>query len=105
MHKAPAAKVTIPAPANISINTPRDPNTLSNYNNFKTTHTAVDLHVDFEKKLLHGTVSLTLKSLTEAETDELILDTRYVKLGSPASRSILKTGIGVVAMYSKNLKP
>ena len=77
MHRAPRAMVARPEPDNVSINTPRDPNTLSNYNNWTTTHTAVDLKIDFEKKLLHGSVKLSLKSLTDAETNEIVLDTRY----------------------------
>jgi len=76
MHRAPAAMVSRPEPANVSINVPRDPNTLSNYNNFRTTHTGVDFHVDFKQRLLEGTVSLHLKSLTDAETDKIVLDTR-----------------------------
>lgn len=56
---------------------PRDPNTLSNYHKFSTTHTSVDFKIDFEQKLLGGKITLKLKSLTDAETDEIILDTRY----------------------------
>lgn len=67
--------VSGPAP-DVFINTPRDPNTLSNYNNFRTAHTAVDFHVDFSKHLLRGTVSLDLKSVTNAETKEIRLDAR-----------------------------
>lgn len=80
MHRAPAAMVTRPEPANVSISQPRDPNTLSNYNNFKTTNTAVDLKIDFQKQTLSGLVSLTLKSLTEGETDQVILDSRFDSL-------------------------
>jgi len=76
MHKAPAAVVTKMEAASVTINTPRDPCTLSNYNNFRTTHTSVDFHVDFQAKKLSGNVTLLLKSLTNAETEEILLDTR-----------------------------
>lgn len=79
MHRAPAAMVTRPsADPNVEIRTPRDPNTLSNYHNFVTTHTAAGFEIDFEKKILKGGVRLTLKSLTDGESDEIVLDTRYV---------------------------
>jgi leukotriene-A4 hydrolase len=67
----------------------RDPSTLSNYDKFETTNTAVDLHIDFDKKRLTGTVTLTLQSLTYAEASEVVLDTSYldikdVKVGGKA---------------------
>jgi len=43
--------------------TPRDPNTVSNYNHWKTKHTVVDLAIDFKKQRLHGTVSLLPETL------------------------------------------
>jgi len=61
----------------MTVNVPRDPNTLSNYHNFKTTHTTVHFVLDFDKKRLYGNVILSLQSLTEAETSDIILDTRY----------------------------
>ena len=60
----------------VTINPPKDPCTLSNYHNFQTTHTNVDLRIDFARKLVHGNVILSLKSITEAETTEVVLDTR-----------------------------
>ena len=65
---------------NTTINPPRDPNTLSNYNNWRTTHTAVDFHVLFDEQRLKGRVSLDLKSITEAETKEIILDSSYLSI-------------------------
>jgi len=56
----------------------RDPSTLSNYERFETTNTAVDLHIDFDRKRLTGSVTLTLRSLTNAETSEIVLDTSYL---------------------------
>jgi leukotriene-A4 hydrolase len=57
---------------------PRDPNTLSNYNNWKTKHTIADLAIDFKKQRIHGTVTLQLESLTEAGCEEIILDSSFV---------------------------
>lgn len=67
-----------PVDVDITIRNPRDPNTLSNYHNFVTRHTSVDLVIDFDKRLLKGTVALTFESLINGETDSLILDTRWV---------------------------
>lgn len=64
---------------NITIKTPRDPNTLSNYHNFVTRHTSVDFDIDFDKKRLYGSVTLTLESLTDEDVKEIVLDSRYVK--------------------------
>jgi leukotriene-A4 hydrolase len=61
-----------------TINMPRDPNTLSNYNNWKTKHTIADLAIDFKKQRLTGTVTLQLESITEKESDEIILDTSFL---------------------------
>jgi leukotriene-A4 hydrolase len=60
------------------INPPRDPNTLSNYNNWLTKHTIVDLAIDFKKQVLHGTVTLQLESRTDKESKEIILDTSFI---------------------------
>lgn len=85
MHKAPAAKVTVPmTDPNATIRTPRDPNTLSNYHNFLTKHTVAEFEIDFEKKVLNGGVELTFESLTDAEAKEVVLDTRLVQ---PSLRS------------------
>ena len=70
---------------NASIKMPRDPNTLSNYHNYVTRHTSVDFDIDFEKKRLYGSVTLTLESLTDGAVKDVILDSRYVLY----SRSLL----------------
>lgn len=64
-----------------SINPPRDPNTLSNYNNWRTTHTAVNFRVLFEEQRLTGSVSLQLNSITDSETTDIILDSSYLDIG------------------------
>jgi leukotriene-A4 hydrolase len=63
-----------------TINPPRDPNTLSNYNNWRTTHTTANFHVLFDEQRLKGSVSLRLKSITDAETNEIILDSSYLDI-------------------------
>lgn len=62
------------------VNPPRDPNTLSNYNNFITTHTTVNFKIDFERKTVGGKVALTLKSITDAATKEILLDTSFLNV-------------------------
>lgn len=69
-----------PAPESVAkeaakaIHAPRDPNTLSNYNAWRTKHTTADFNVDFDNKRLTGTVHLTLEKL--ADEKQIILDTR-----------------------------
>jgi leukotriene-A4 hydrolase len=65
-----------------SLNGTRDPNTLSNYNDWKTRHTIADLAIDFKKQSLHGTVTLRLESVTEKESQEIILDTSFLDVQS-----------------------
>jgi len=63
-----------------SITPPRDPNTLSNYNSWKTKHTIADLAIDFKKQRLTGAVTLQLESLTEKESEEIVLDTSFLDI-------------------------
>jgi leukotriene-A4 hydrolase len=63
-----------------SINMPRDHNTLSNYNNWKTRHTIANLAIDFKKQCLAGTVILQLESITEKESEEITLDTSFLDI-------------------------
>lgn len=55
------------------IRPPRDPNTLSNYNNFLTTKTVANLEINFETKSISGNVNLELTSITEAESQEMFV--------------------------------
>jgi leukotriene-A4 hydrolase len=57
-----------------SIHAPRDRNTLSNYNAWRTKHTTADFNIDFEGKRLTGVVHLTLEKL--ADENKVVLDTR-----------------------------
>ena len=62
------------------INPPRDPNTLSNYNNFRTTHTTVNFNIDFQNKVVGGKVVVTLKSLSDSAAKEILLDTSFLNV-------------------------
>lgn len=59
---------------------PRDPNTLSNYNNIVTTHTVANFSIDFNKRIISGNVILRLRSITDAESKEIVLDTSFLKI-------------------------
>lgn len=58
----------------------RDPNTLSNYNDFITTHTVANLTIDFEEKILTGNILLRLKPVTKTKGKELVLDSSYLDI-------------------------
>lgn len=58
-----------------SIHQPRDPNTLSNYNAWRTKHTTANLVIDFARRRLKGNVELTLERLSDEK--KIVLDTRY----------------------------
>ncbi|KAF2094168.1 leukotriene A-4 hydrolase [Rhizodiscina lignyota] len=60
---------------------PRDPNTLSNYDDVRTTHVVANFEIDFEKKRLVGSVLLKLKSLTD-NLKSVVLDTSYLDIES-----------------------
>ncbi len=60
------------------INKPRDPNTLSNYNNWRTTHTSTNFDILFNEQKITGNVNHKLRSTTKAETREIILDSSHV---------------------------
>jgi hypothetical protein len=56
----------------------RDPNTLSNYDQYLTTHTSVNYSIDFEKKRLSGHVVLTLKAVGQSGSTEVVLDSSFL---------------------------
>ncbi|OAL48063.1 leukotriene A-4 hydrolase [Pyrenochaeta sp. DS3sAY3a] len=68
------------ADPNATITTPRDPNTLSNYHNYVTRHTSVDFDIDFEKKRLYGSVTLTFESLTDEKVKDIVLDSSFLDI-------------------------
>lgn len=59
---------------------PRDPNTLSNYNSWKTSHTIANFAIDFKSQRLSGTVTLRLESITDKESEEIVLDTSFLDI-------------------------
>jgi leukotriene-A4 hydrolase len=63
------------------IHPPRDPNTLSNYNNWVSTHITANFDILFEQKRLVGNVVHKLKSITNAESTDIVLDTNHVDIG------------------------
>lgn len=69
----------------------RDPNTLSNYAEWRVRHTTVNFTVDFDKQHLKGSVLLELESQTDRGSREIVLDTNHlsvssVRLGSADSK-------------------
>ena len=54
----------------------RDPNTLSNYDEFLTKHVTANLDIDFTKERLKGNVTLDVEVLQRS--DKVILDTSYL---------------------------
>ncbi|KAH8170589.1 peptidase family m1 domain-containing protein [Sarocladium implicatum] len=56
----------------------RDPSTRSNYGAWRTRHTTANFNIDFEAKRLKGSVILELVSQTDKQSNEVILDSRFV---------------------------
>lgn len=63
------------------INSPRDPNTLSNYNNWILTHITANFDILFDQKKLAGNVVHQLKSITDAQSQDIILDANHLDIG------------------------
>ncbi|EMC93619.1 hypothetical protein BAUCODRAFT_150912 [Baudoinia panamericana UAMH 10762] len=59
-----------------SIHQPRDPNTLANYNAWRTKHTTVNFEVDYGAKRLKGDVQLSLSKLSNER--KIVLDTSFL---------------------------
>lgn len=57
----------------------REPNTLSNISQVKTTHLHLDWTISFEKNLLSGHVVLDLISLVD-NVDKVVLDTSFLEV-------------------------
>lgn len=64
------------------VTNPRDPNTLSNYNNWRSTHITANFDILFDQKKLVGNVIHQFKSTTNAESREIILDTSHLDIGA-----------------------
>ncbi|KAK3377953.1 leukotriene A-4 hydrolase [Podospora didyma] len=73
----------------------RDPNTLSNYDAWRTKHTTANFNVDFAAQVLRGSVVIELESLTDKASKEIVLDSSYldvssIKLNSASSQWEIK---------------
>ncbi|OOF92299.1 hypothetical protein ASPCADRAFT_152824 [Aspergillus carbonarius ITEM 5010] len=64
-----------------SIRSPRDPNTLSNYNSWICTHITANFDILFDQKRLVGSVIHKLRSGTDGDSREIILDSNHVTIG------------------------
>lgn len=60
----------------------RDPNTLSNYDQWRTKHTTANFQVDFASKRLRGSVILELESQTDKASEEIVLDSSYLDVSA-----------------------
>ena len=61
-------------------NIPRDPNTLSNYHLFRTVHTTINYSIDFDKRIIAGSVLLRLRCLAGESNSEIHLDTSHLQV-------------------------
>ena len=59
----------------------RDPSTLSNYTTWTSCHVTADFEILFDDKTLVGNVIHQLKSNTNCQSREIILDTSYLDIG------------------------
>lgn len=59
----------------------RDPNTLSNYDNWLSMHITANLAVLFDQSKLAGNVTHRLKSRTHSASREIFLDTDHLDIG------------------------
>lgn len=73
------APEAVAAEAAKNIHPVRDPNTLSNYNAWRTKHTVADFDIDFDSKRLTGVVHLTLEKLSQGD-DKIVLDTSHLEI-------------------------
>jgi leukotriene-A4 hydrolase len=60
----------------------RDPSSVSNYGAWRTRHTTATFDIDFEAKRMKGSVILELVSQTDKQSNEVILDSRFVHVSS-----------------------
>src|SRR6187402_2836368 len=60
----------------------RDPNTLSNYTEWRTKHITTKFAIDFDAKCLRGSVALELTPEPGDKTGELVLDTSHLAISS-----------------------
>ncbi|KAF1344186.1 peptidase family M1-domain-containing protein [Delphinella strobiligena] len=79
MHRSPAAILNRPISSDVDteIHQPRDPNTLSNYNAWRTRHVTADLELDFKAKKVAGTIKYDMERLAKG-IKEIVLDTSFI---------------------------
>jgi leukotriene-A4 hydrolase len=65
-----------------------DPNTLSNYDQFITVHTTVNLSIDFEQKILSGNIQLDLLALVDPKENDLFLDASFLEVQDVTVRNV-----------------
>ncbi|KAI1980235.1 Leucyl aminopeptidase yscIV [Ophidiomyces ophidiicola] len=58
----------------------RDPNTLSNYNEFRTIHTTASFDIQFKAQHLTGNVRHQLRSTTDSQSRNIVLDSSYLQI-------------------------
>lgn len=80
--KTPFATAARRSFASVDMAAKRDPSTLSNYQAWRTKHTTVAFKLDFDNKRLKGSVLLQLESQTDRQSNEVILDTRFLDVSS-----------------------
>lgn len=66
----------------------QDPNTLSNYDQFVTVHTTVNLSIDFEQKLLFGNIQLVLQAVVDPKEKDLFLDASFLDVQDVSVRNV-----------------
>ena len=64
----------------LSLSKEKDTNTFSNYEIIKETRIEGNFNIDFEQKVIHGTVKSFFKALGDGEV--IVLDTRALKINS-----------------------
>jgi leukotriene-A4 hydrolase len=79
---APPSSETLPTDVmSSSSSIHRDPNTLSNYHEWRTSHITADLAIEFEQKRCSGKVTLSMKRL-EKGSKKIVLDASYLDIES-----------------------
>lgn len=58
----------------------RDPNTLSNYQDYVTVHTIANFSIDFQQKILNGDIILHVRAVEKSCGHQIVLDTSYLKI-------------------------
>lgn len=109
-HPSPMVIRPIMTSTDPEIIQPRDPNTLSNYQSWRTQHVTANLEIDFEKKRLWGNVILKMKALRQKTEEKIVLDSRYVycfrtcvqSRPAPDVCSRLSSGSAVIVTRSGN---